>query len=79
MSETKDIDDINKAWKKSLSLFQKYKDKLLIVIDNIEGSVEDEFQELVEHTKCRFLITSRWDGFYLLKKFPWKSCLWKIV
>ena len=43
---------------------------MLIVIDNIEESVEDEFLKLVEHTKCRFLITSRWDGFHVLKKIP---------
>lgn len=68
--ETRNIDDINQAWGKSLSLFRQYKDKMLIVIDNIEESVEDEFLKLVEHTKCRFLITSRWDGFHVLKKIP---------
>lgn len=52
----------------ALRLLQQYGSSLLLVIDHVEDVNDPELCKVIHFLSCRFLISSRMDGLYNLKK-----------
>lgn len=53
-------DDTEQAWMYVQNLAAKHRDKLLIVIDNVEQQEEDRYLKRLNNLPCRVLVTSRY-------------------
>lgn len=59
--ETRNIDKIDIAWNKALNIIEQLRERLLIVVDNIEDAEADENLCKLADLPCRLLLTSRTD------------------
>lgn len=53
-------DDAEQAWMYIQNLAAKYRDKMLLVIDNVEKREEDRYLKRLNDLPCRVLVTSRY-------------------
>ena len=64
------INNIEQAFQKAVSIVNQYHENLLLIIDNVENADDEHLLGLCGYLNCRFLITSRSEGFPSLIKIP---------
>ena len=64
------INNIEQAFQKAVSIINQYHENLLLIIDNVENADDEHLLGLCGYLSCRFLITSRCEGFPSLIKIP---------
>lgn len=64
------INNIEQAFQKAVSIINQYHENLLLIIDNVEDANDEHLLELCGYLNCRFLITSRCEGFPDFIKIP---------
>ena len=71
--ETKGMVNTKEAWEHILSIIQEYREKLLIVVDNVETVEHDAELERLNDLPCRVLVTSRVEKVGELTKYHIES------
>lgn len=64
-----DIHNVVQAFQKAVSVINQYRNRLLLIIDNVETPDDQYLMTLSDYLDCRILMTSRWNDFPALKKF----------
>lgn len=64
------IHNMDQAFQKAVSIINQYRNRLLLVIDNVENADDEYLLSLSEYFNCRILITSRCKGFTSLMEIP---------
>ena len=64
------INNIEQAFQKAVSIINQYHENLLLIIDNVENANDEHLLGLCGYLNCRFLITSRCEGFPSFTKIP---------
>lgn len=61
---------LDRLFQEAIDIINHYQDSLLIIIDNVESDTDDLLLKVTEYLPCRFLITSRVDGFHSFTRLP---------
>lgn len=64
------IHNMDQAFQKAVSIINQYRNRLLLVIDNVENADDEYLLSLSEYLNCRILITSRCKGFTSFMEIP---------
>ena len=64
------IHNIEQAFQAAIKIVNSYKNRLLIVIDNVDNLDHEREASISEYLHCRVLITSRCKGFASLTEIP---------
>ena len=64
------INNMEQAFQKAVSIINQYHENLLLIIDNVENADDEHLLGLCGYLNCRFLITSRCEGFPSFTKIP---------
>ena len=51
--------NIDEAWNTFCNIAQQYRERMLVIIDNIERSDKDEYLNKLSSLPCRLLVTGR--------------------
>ena len=62
--------NFEQAFQKAVSSLNQYHEHLLLIIDNVENGDDEHLLGLCGYLSCRFLITSRCEGFPAFIKIP---------
>lgn len=62
--------NIDSLFHEAIEAINQYRDRLLMVIDNVESDSDDRLLQVTQYLKCRFLITSRVEGFHQFTRIP---------
>ena len=65
-----ELQNMEQEFQKALSLINQYRDRLLLILDNVENLDDRHLMGIGELLPCRLLITSRCDGFSGFEKIP---------
>lgn len=64
------VQDLEKSFHEAVSTINSFRDRLLLIIDNVEDEKDEVLLSICDYLNCRILITSRIHGFANLKEFP---------
>lgn len=62
--------NIDSLFHEAIEAINQHSDSLLMVIDNVESDSDDRLLQITQYLKCRFLITSRVEGFHQFTRIP---------
>lgn len=62
--------NLEQAFQRAVSIINQYRGRLLLVIDNVEGTEDESLSSVSQYLGCRILITSRCGGFPSLMEIP---------
>ncbi len=70
LNQTDEIHNLGQAFQKAVSIVNQYRDRLLLVIDNVENADDEYLLSLNDYIHCRILVTSRCKGFSAFLEIP---------
>lgn len=74
---SKNQSNYDRALQSVCNLIEQHGDRLLLVIDNVENTEDENLLKVSSFLSCRLLISSRMDGLSNLKKIPVNELLYK--